>query len=196
MDLVSPSVLDLQDGCLGGLISRTIPWTFLSHLTVWEITVSERKSAFFPPEAIVPFVMRRNLSSPCPLWVGLFWILVFTWAPDDIPSSLVPKQSLRGPLMFCCSYLQKNKGGEELNLARYWPVSITQPPSLPTIRCCRTRWKSVWVWLFSARRAVNGGAGGLRGGRWGEQLDGSQFIMSGGESTTDRFPLSPPLQHR
>lgn len=25
VDLVSPSVLDLQDGCLGGLISRTIP---------------------------------------------------------------------------------------------------------------------------------------------------------------------------
>lgn len=132
VDLVSPSVLDLQDGCLGGLISRTIPWTFLSHLTVWEITVSERNSAFPPPRGDSPVRNEEKSQfavSPSSRPV-LDTCFHFT-APDDIPSSLVPKQSLRGPLMFCCSYLRKIKEGKNLTLRDTGPFQSLSRPLFP-----------------------------------------------------------------
>lgn len=52
-------------------------------------------------------------------------------APDDIPSSLVPKQSLRGPLMFCCSYLRKIKEGKNLTLRDTGPFQSLSRPLFP-----------------------------------------------------------------
>lgn len=110
-----------------------------------------------------------------PVLLPVLKIHVSTWTPEDIPSSLVPKQCL----CFPAAAGSGSAGGGEALWITAQARSLTR--ALPTLYCCLTCWKSLWDWLFSARRA------GMEGGK----LDGSQFIVSL-ESTTDRYPLSLP----
>lgn len=111
----------------------------------------------------------------CPSF-SLFWKYLFQLELHKISC---PRLSQNNACVFQPLLEMGVGGGGEALWITAQAQSLTR--ALPTLYCCLTCWKSVWDWVFSARRA------GMEGGK----LDGSQFIVSP-ESTTDRSPRLLP----
>lgn len=160
-------------------MSWTIPQThFLFHCeALWELQLQD--------EGDIAFSTRVSNNSnegksqfTVSLWVWLLWILVWTWTQEDILSLLVPKQFLCDTDVF----QQFSKRGER-NLVDYCH-------SNHSLNSSHILWLLNMLDVGASLGVFCQASCNRR-----KKLDGSQFIIST-ESTTDRFPLSPPLQHR
>lgn len=127
---------------------------------------------------LVTIVMKGNLSPLCPFEFGCFEYL-FELEPKKISCPRLSQNNFSAILMF---FNNCRKGGER-NLADYCHSNHSLNSS-HILRLLNMLDVGASLGVFCQASCNRR-----------KELDGSQFIMST-ESTTDRFPLSPPLQHR
>lgn len=160
-------------------MSWTIPQThFPSHCeALWELQFQDKGDIAFSTSDTNNSNEEKSRFTVS-LWVWLLWILVWTWTQEDILSLLVPKQFLCDAYVF--QQLLKRGAHSLVDYCRF-NHSLHSSHILLLLNMLEVSASLGVFCQASCNRR--------------KKLDGSQFIMST-ESTTDRFSLSPPLQHR
>lgn len=121
-----------------------------------------------------------------PFAIDCFWWLV--WIQDGVLSSCVPKHLHSFAYVFQLSL-------KEVSLTLWITALFKSLTPRSAFYCCLTFWESVWVWVFSASRAVIGGRGltgvSLSWAQRAQQIDSPCLLPF----STDRLRAWAPSQH-